>query len=378
MNEQPTVDPRVCPAHGRFPGGCCPLCGWMLSISRSLNENAQPSSKQRPRMRPSISRADYIQELAHYTGVSVPKHIFAPSWELEAILEHLANVGDEFARLQRELAGFKPMTQEELREHARTAVETPPQTSNQRGDSTEIYYAEMEAARNEDEDAYFKARPQLLRSHAEQSIFRAGFEKAFKFLWGGREFARRELDRACQEYRVLHHKYVQDMRRAHNWISAAPHGDNCFVSNAYEGDPGNQCNCGKVVVLEAFDGSTAHETPAAPIATGEALNQNLANMFRRAVWFLQDIAAMSKKMGSETASHALAQLGESKDADEDERAAVKSSECPDCVIRIHEGRRYHEPHCSRGIEPDGREPEKSVETPEREAFPGLHYLKNKL
>lgn len=61
------------------------------------------SSKQslpRPKMRSNISRADYIQELARYTGVSVPRHVFAPSADLEIILEHLANVTDEFARYQ--------------------------------------------------------------------------------------------------------------------------------------------------------------------------------------------------------------------------------------------------------------------------------------
>lgn len=53
------------------------------------------------------------------------------------------------------------------------------------------------------------------------------------------------------------------MRRAHaaekmlegvrEWINAAPHGDNCFVSDHYEGDPGNRCNCGKDALLAAID-----------------------------------------------------------------------------------------------------------------------------
>ena len=30
-----------------------------------------------------------------------------------------------------------------------------------------------------------------------------------------------------------------------DWIHDAPHGDNCHVSNQYEGDPGAGCNCGK-------------------------------------------------------------------------------------------------------------------------------------
>lgn len=47
---------------------------------------------------------------------------------------------------------------------------------------SEQYYAEMEAARNEAEDAYFKARPQLWGTAAERSIFRAGFERGFEKL----------------------------------------------------------------------------------------------------------------------------------------------------------------------------------------------------
>ena len=46
-------------------------------------------------------------------------------------------------------------------------------------DSTERYYADMEAARNEAEDAYFKARPQMLSTISERQLFRAGFERGF-------------------------------------------------------------------------------------------------------------------------------------------------------------------------------------------------------
>jgi hypothetical protein len=35
------------------------------------------------------------------------------------------------------------------------------------------------------------------------------------------------------------------LRHANEWVSSAPHGDNCYVSDHYEGDPGNRCNCGK-------------------------------------------------------------------------------------------------------------------------------------
>lgn len=51
-------------------------------------------------------------------------------------------------------------------------------------DRVELYYAEMEAARNEAEDAYFRARPNLQRNAPEQALFRAGFERAFEKLWG--------------------------------------------------------------------------------------------------------------------------------------------------------------------------------------------------
>jgi hypothetical protein len=42
---------------------------------------------------------------------------------------------------------------------------------------------------------------------------------------------------------------VQALRAADEWIANAPHGDNCFVSNHYEGDPGSRCNCGRESVL---------------------------------------------------------------------------------------------------------------------------------
>lgn len=36
------------------------------------------------------------------------------------------------------------------------------------------------------------------------------------------------------------------------YIDATPHGDNCFVSSHYEGDPGDGCNCGKESLTDAF------------------------------------------------------------------------------------------------------------------------------
>ena len=55
-------------------------------------------------------------------------------------------------------------------------------------------------------------------------------------------------------------KYVAELRAevaalrqtlvaAETWIHAVPHGDNCYVCNHYEGDPGNQCNCGRESAL---------------------------------------------------------------------------------------------------------------------------------
>lgn len=54
-------------------------------------------------------------------------------------------------------------------------------------DSTELYYVEMESARNEAEDAYFGVRPQLTRTCVQETLFRAGFERAFRLLWNQRQ-----------------------------------------------------------------------------------------------------------------------------------------------------------------------------------------------
>lgn len=49
-------------------------------------------------------------------------------------------------------------------------------------DNTELYYAEMEAARNEAEEKYFAARPQL-ETFMSRKRFQAGFERAFRLFW---------------------------------------------------------------------------------------------------------------------------------------------------------------------------------------------------
>lgn len=51
-------------------------------------------------------------------------------------------------------------------------------------DMSELYYAEMEAARNEEEDAYFAARPDR-DSEFNRLIFGAGFERGYHKLWSG-------------------------------------------------------------------------------------------------------------------------------------------------------------------------------------------------
>lgn len=51
-------------------------------------------------------------------------------------------------------------------------------------DSNELYYAEMEAARNSACDAYFEARPQIDRPDR-RAAFNSGFERAFALVWHG-------------------------------------------------------------------------------------------------------------------------------------------------------------------------------------------------
>jgi hypothetical protein len=63
-------------------------------------------------------------------------------------------------------------------------------------DSNELYYAHMEADRNEAEDAYFSARPSL-GTDADKALFRAGFERAYTKLWN----RARQLERENAELR---------------------------------------------------------------------------------------------------------------------------------------------------------------------------------
>jgi hypothetical protein len=47
---------------------------------------------------------------------------------------------------------------------------------------------------------------------------------------------------ACEGYRgALWHALA--------YLQASPHGENCYLSDNYDGDPGNQCNCGKESIV---------------------------------------------------------------------------------------------------------------------------------
>lgn len=67
------------------------------------------------------------------------------------------------------------------------------------------------------------------------------------------------------------------LQAASEWIGGAAHGDNCFVSDHYPGDPGNRCNCGKDSIEEYIDGVIERATqsttpvPAEPEVVGEGL-----------------------------------------------------------------------------------------------------------
>lgn len=49
-------------------------------------------------------------------------------------------------------------------------------------DTSELYYAHMEADRNEEEEAFFAARPKF-DYPIQRATFRAGFERAYQKLW---------------------------------------------------------------------------------------------------------------------------------------------------------------------------------------------------
>lgn len=58
-------------------------------------------NRVRPQMSTQKSNVEYIRELAFYTGADVPKNVFAPTRELQSILEMLADAQDENETLKR-------------------------------------------------------------------------------------------------------------------------------------------------------------------------------------------------------------------------------------------------------------------------------------
>lgn len=56
---------------------------------------------------------------------------------------------------------------------------------------------------------------------------------------------------------------IDALRAAQEWLDNSPHGENCFVSDHYEGDPGNQCNCGKDSLLRYIEEALSDEPAAA-------------------------------------------------------------------------------------------------------------------
>lgn len=66
----------------------------------------------------------------------------------------------------------------------------------------------------------------------------------------------RTLELCARQYTELyaHARTLEHiLAYAREWIGKAPHGNNCFVSNHYEGDPGSVCNCCKDDVIAAID-----------------------------------------------------------------------------------------------------------------------------
>lgn len=51
---------------------------------------------------------------------------------------------------------------------------------------------------------------------------------------------------------MIKYTQLEALKLAEAWISGAPHGDNCYLSAHYEGDPGGRCNCFKEEVLSTL------------------------------------------------------------------------------------------------------------------------------
>lgn len=77
-----------------------------------------------------------------------------------------------------------------------------------------------------------------------------------KHLIGCDERAARQVKEAA-ELCAQRDELLAVLKAAGKWINSAQHGDNCFVSDHYEGDPGNRCNCGKDGFSQYIDAAIA-------------------------------------------------------------------------------------------------------------------------
>lgn len=102
-------------------------------------------------------------------------------------------------------------------------------------DATETYYAEMESARNTAEDAYFKARPQLRQTLAEQALFRAGFERAFQLMWDKLQQAESRLAMCSAQETSPAPSLERQLGRHEKW---------CNVGKVSADGLWMACNCG--------------------------------------------------------------------------------------------------------------------------------------
>lgn len=57
---------------------------------------------------------------------------------------------------------------------------------------------------------------------------------------------------AAAQQEPVSNAVIDALNHAEDWIGHQPHGDNCFVSDHYEGDPGSRCNCGKDSALSSI------------------------------------------------------------------------------------------------------------------------------
>jgi hypothetical protein len=57
---------------------------------------------------------------------------------------------------------------------------------------------------------------------------------------------------------------IDALLHAESWIGSVPHGENCYVSSHYDGDPGNRCNCGKDSVLSSIERALEEMGPLVP------------------------------------------------------------------------------------------------------------------